>query len=68
MSQTQIQYQHLVIQWHALKAALKAYGDEDEGMATLEVVIIAGGLVAIALALMIVITRVYTSHAASISG
>ena len=64
----QTAYQQFAFRHHVLKAALQSYRDEDEGMATLEVVIIAGGLIAIALLLMAAITTFYSNHAASVSG
>jgi len=62
----QAQYEQLIIQWQALKAALASMREED-GMATLEVVIIAAGLLAIASALALLISNAYNRRSVSIS-
>ncbi len=42
------QYRMLVLQWYALRGAISALRDDEEGMTTLEVLVIAAGLVLIA--------------------
>ena len=63
----QAQYQQLVVQWHALRIALAKMRDKEDGLATLEVVIIAGGLAALAAALIVLIKAAYGNHTASIT-
>lgn len=50
-------------QWHVLRGAITALRDDDEGMGTLEVLVIAAGLVALATSAVIVIRSQAQSHA-----
>jgi hypothetical protein len=42
------QYQMLTLHWHALRGAITALRNNEEGMTTLEVLVIAAGLVVLA--------------------
>ena len=63
----QSQYQKLVMQWHALQAFLTQARDDEEGIATLEVVIITAGLAVLAAAILVVIRTAVGNHTANIS-
>ena len=53
----------VAFQWHVLRGAIRAMHDGEEGMGTLEVLVIAAGLVALATAAIIVIKSQAQSHA-----
>jgi hypothetical protein len=59
--------EQFVVQWHALRAALHAMRDEENGMATLEVVFLAAGLFALATATVLLIRHAFQHHSASIT-
>jgi hypothetical protein len=45
----------VAFQWHVLRGAIRAMRDDEDGMGTLEVLVIAAGLVALATAAIVVI-------------
>ena len=53
----------VAFQWHVLRGAIRAMRDDEEGMGTLEVLVIAAGLVALATAAIVVIKGQAQSHA-----
>ena len=53
----------VTFQWHVLRGAIRAMHDDEEGMGTLEVLVIAAGLVALATAAIVVIKNQAQTHA-----
>ena len=62
------QYQFLATQWHVLRQAADKWRRGEEGMTTVEVVIIAAVLLGIATALAAAFTGIWNKHSASITG
>ncbi len=62
------QHQLLAGQWHVLKDTARKWRNGEGGMTTVEVVIIAAVLLAIATALAAAFGTIYTNHSASITG
>ena len=64
----QTQYQLLIGQWQVFKDAAAKWRRGEEGMTTVEVVIIAAVLLGIATALGAAFTNIWDKHSASITG
>ena len=62
------QRQALMYQWHVLREAADKWRRGEEGMTTVEVVIIAAVLLGIATALAAAFTGIWNKHSASITG
>jgi hypothetical protein len=62
----QAQYQMLTVTWGALKQAVSKWHDEEDGVTSLEVLIIAAVLLSIAGLLAVMFNEFWTAHKDSI--